>query len=71
MTIYVTYEPHKGNVWGCAIMDQNMTFVEVRAAIERIKTEAAELGITATFQTANEIMGNFLTSVKEARKEVA
>lgn len=71
MTIYVTYSPKKGNVWGSAIMDQNMTLDEVRAAIERIKKECQELGIECRFQTASELLGSFLKDIEEVRKEVA
>ena len=65
MTIYVTYSPMKGNVWGKAIMDQNMTIEEAKAAIEETRKECQELGIACQFQTANELLGDFLAAFEE------
>ena len=65
MTIYVTYTPHKGNVWGSCIMDQNMSLEDAKQAIEATKKECDALGITCKFQTANELLGEFLTEVEE------
>ena len=65
MTIYVTYTPHKGNVWGSCIMDQNMSLEDVKQAIERIKNECDALGIACKFQTADELLGEFLAEVEE------
>jgi hypothetical protein len=68
MTIYVTYTPHKGNVWGKCIMDQNMTLDQTKAAIEATKEECRTLGITCNFQTGNELLGNFLAEIEAARR---
>lgn len=69
MTIYVTYTPHKGKVWGSAILDQNMTEEEVKNAIERIKKECAELGITCEFKTPDDILTEFFDIVDERKNK--
>ena len=67
MTIYVTYQPHKGNVWGKCIMDQNMSLEETKRAIEGTRQECEKLGISCTFQTPNELLGEFLGAIEAAK----
>lgn len=69
MTIYVTYTPHKGNVWGKAIMDQNMTLDEVKKAIEDTKKECEDLGITCQFETPDDILREFFEMVEQVRNK--
>ena len=71
MTIYVTFEPKIGNVWGTAIMDQNVSLEKTKELITETKARALAAGSKAIFQTANELLGNFLADIAEARKEVA
>ena len=68
MSIYVTYNPKKGNVWGKIIMDQNMTLEETKKAIEATKEECKTLGISCQFQTGNELLGNYLADIEAARR---
>jgi hypothetical protein len=46
-------------------MDQNMSLEDAKQAIEATKKECDALGITCKFQTANELLGEFLTEVEE------
>lgn len=68
MTIYVTFEPKIGNVWGTAIMDQNISLEKTKELIAETKARAEAAGSRAIFQTANELLGNFLADIEAARK---
>jgi hypothetical protein len=66
MTIYVAFEPKIGNVWGTAICEQNMTVEEAKKMIAETKARAEAAGSKAIFQTADELLGNFLADIEAA-----